>query len=200
MSLEKWRVRQFKFLIKAIFAGKKSLFSGFFTSFLLHLAVYGTAVGIIAWNEAHAEFRTNIDQSNAPLLTLETHPPPPPEPWVMAKKAAPQPTPLVQPTPTPEEATAVVASRLPSWTGGLISEDDYPVEMRKEKKEGRVIVEVLIDVTGSVRSVNIVQGADPKFNEVVLEKLKDAKFRPALDKSGQPINCRVQIPINFKLD
>ena len=168
---------------------------------LVHVALYGTALGIIIWNEAHAEFRTNIDQSNAPLLTLETHPPPPPEPWVLAKKVAPQPTPLVQRTPTPEpEAVAVVASRLPSWTGGVMSEEDYPVEMRKEKKEGRVIAEVLIDVGGSVRSVSIVQGADPQFNDLVMEKLKDAKFRPALDKAGQPINCRVRIPINFKLD
>jgi TonB family protein len=182
------------------FAKVKDLPKGLLASVLLHLAVYGTAFGIIAWNEAHAEFRTNIDQSNAPLLTLETHPPPPPEPWVIAKKVAPQPTPLVQPTPTPEEAMAVVASRLPSWTGGIITEGDYPVEMRKEKKEGRVIVEVLIDVTGQVKSVNIVRGGGPQFDQVVLDKLKGARFRPALDKLGQPINCRVRIPISFKLD
>lgn len=173
---------------------------GLLVSLLLHLSVYGTAIGVIAWNEAHAEFRTNIDQSNAPLLTLETHPPPPPEPWVLAKKVVPQPTPLIEPTPTPEEVTAVVASRLPSWTGGIINEDDYPVEMRKEKKEGRVIAEVLIDVTGHVKSVNIIQGGGPQFDQVVLDKLKDAVFRPALDKTGQPINCRVRIPISFKLD
>ncbi len=178
----------------------KGLSKGLLASMLLHLSAYGTAIGVIAWNEAHAEFRTNIDQSNAPLLALETHPPPPPEPWVLAKKAAPEPTPLVEPTPTPEEAVAVVASRLPSWTGGVISQDDYPVEMRKEKKEGKVIAEVLIDVTGHVKSVNIVQGGDPQFNQVVLDKLKDAVFRPALDKLGQPINCRVRIPISFKLD
>ncbi len=177
----------------------KGLPKGLLASVLLHLSAYGTAIAVIAWNEAHAEFRTNIDQSNAPLLALETHPPPPPEPWVLAKKVAPEPTPLVEPTPT-QEAVAVVASRLPSWTGGLISESDYPVEMRKEKQESRVIAEVLIDVTGQVKAVSIVQGGGPQFDQVVLDKLKDARFRPALDKQGQPINCRVRIPISFKLD
>ncbi len=93
-----------------------------------------------------------------------------------------------------------MTSRQPSWVGGLISQDDYPMEMRKQKKEGRVIVELLIDVEGYVKSVSIVQGADPAFNEVVLQKLKDARFRPALDQTGQPINCRVRLPIGFKLE
>lgn len=169
-------------------------------SALLHLAVYGTAIGVIAWNEAHAEFRTNIDQSNAPLLTLAPQKPPEPETWILAKKAVPQPTPLVQPSPTPEASTAAVVGRQPSWTDGFITQDDYPMEMRKQKKGGLVVVEVLIDVTGAVKGVSIIQGADPAFNGLVLEKLKDARFRPALDQAGQPINCRVRLPINFKLD
>ena len=168
-------------------------------SALLHLAFYGTAIGVIAWNEAHAEFRTNIDQSNAPLLTLAPQRPPEPETWVLAKKVQPQPT-QVQPTPTPEAATAAVVGRQPSWVDGFISQEDYPIEMRKQKKEGQVLVEILIDVTGAVKGVSIVQGADPAFNDIVLQKLKDARFRPALDQTGQPINCRVRLPISFKQD
>src|SRR5581483_5115974 len=119
--------------------------------------------------------------------------------WILAKKGKAPPPPVEpSPTPSPEPSTAVV-SRLPSWQSGLIEEEDYPMEMRKEKKEGRVIVEMLVDVGGNVKGVSIVQGADPAFNDVVLDKLKDAKFRPALDKTGRPINCRVRVPIAFKL-
>jgi TonB family protein len=178
----------------------KRLPGGLLVSALIHASLYGVALGVIAWGEAHAEFRADIDQSNAPLLTLETKRVTPPKPWVLAKKGKVPPPPVIQPTPTPESDTAVVASRLPSWVGGVISEDDYPVEMRKQKKEGRVIAELLIDVAGNVRSVSILQGSEAAFNDVVLAKLKDAKFRPALDKSGQPINCRVRLPIGFKLD
>ena len=175
------------------------LYSGLFLSVVFHLSVFGVAMGVIAWGEAHAEYRIDVDQSNAPLLTLEAKHITPPQPWVLAKKMKMPPL-KVQPTPTPEPEGAVVASRQPSWVDGMIGEDDYPVQMRKDKKEGRVIAEILIDVTGSVRAVNILQGADPAFNSVVLEKLKTAKFQPALDKQGQPMNCRVRIPISFKLD
>lgn len=51
-----------------------------------------------------------------------------------------------------------------------------------------------------MRSVSILQGASPEFDAVVLDKLKDARFQPALDKSGQPMNCRVRLPISFKLN
>src|SRR5258708_31770142 len=176
------------------------LSGGMGLSTVIHLSLFGIAVGIIAWQEAHAEFRANLDMTNAPLLTLENRTVTPPEPWILAKKGKAPPPPVeATPTPSPEPSMAAV-SRLPSWQSGLIEEEDYPVEMRKEKKEGRVIVEMLIDVTGKVKGVSIIQGADPAFNQVVLDKLKDANFRPALDKAGQPINCRVRVPISFKLD
>jgi TonB family protein len=179
------------------------LYRGILLSFLLHLAIFGTALGIIAWGEAHADYQATIDLNATPLLTLQSKvaPPPPPAPWVIAHKAVPTPPPLVKPTPTPEPAAPyVVASRQPSLVGGFIDENDYPVEMRKQRKEGRVIVELLINIEGRVDKVTILQGADPAFNQVVLDRLKDARFRPALDKLGEPMNCRVRLPVAFKID
>lgn len=178
------------------------LYRGILLSFLLHGAIFGLALGIIAWEEAHAEYRTDIDFKATPLLSLQSKPapPPPPETWFLAKISKAPPPPKVPPTPTPEVAPMAVASRQPSLVGGFIDETDYPVEMRKQKKEGRVIVELLINIEGKVDKVTILQGSDPAFNTVVLEKLKDARFRPALDKMGEPINCRVRLPVSFKLD
>ena len=156
-------------------------------------------MGVIAWGEDHAQYKTDIDLQATPLLTVGSKPVlPPPETWVLAKKGK-APPPPVQPTPTPEVA-AMVTTRQPSWVGGVIGEDDYPTEMRKQKKEGKVIVELLINIEGKVDGVSILQGADPAFNEVVLQKLKEARFRPALDQTGRPINCRVRMPISFKLN
>lgn len=177
----------------------KPIFSSFFVSCLLHLTLFGAAMGLIAWGEAHADYRADIDMSNTPLLTLEAKPTPSLETWIQAKKGK-APKVVVQPTATPDTGGAVVASRQPSWEGGMITEDDYPVAMRREKKEGRVIVELLIDIGGYVKSVSILQGSTPEFNEVCVAKLKEARFRPALDKTGQPMNCRVRLPIAFKLN
>lgn len=174
------------------------LYRGILISGFLHLSLFGGALGVIAWGEAHAEYKATIDLSATPLLSVASQAvPPPPETWILGKKSKHPPP--VQPAPTPEVA-AQVASRQPSWVGGMIDEGDYPMEMRKQKKEGKVIVELLINVAGKVDGVSILQGADPAFNQVVLEKLKDARFQPALDKSGQPMNCRVRLPISFKLD
>jgi TonB family protein len=171
-------------------------------SVALHGAIFGGALGLIAWEEAHAEYRTDVDLKATPLLTLQSKlvPPPPPEPWIIAQKSKAPPPLKVLPTPIPEEAPMAVASRQPSLVGGFIDENDYPIEMRKQKKEGRVIVELLINIEGKVDKVTILQGDDPAFNQVVLDRLKDARFRPALDKMGSPINCRVRLPISFKLD
>src|ERR1700722_6070793 len=103
------------------------LFRGMLVSGLLHAGLFGMALGVIAWGEAHAEYRMDVDQSNVPLLTVDARPTPLPEIWVEAKKGK-APPPLVQPTPTPETAAVVVASRQPSWVGGLIDQDDYPTE------------------------------------------------------------------------
>ncbi len=176
------------------------LYRGIFFSFFLHAAIFGVAMGIIAWGEAHAEYKTNIDLRATPLLTLQNKlAPPPPETWILAKKGK-VPPPLIKPKPTPEAAPMVAASRQPSLVGGFIDQNDYPMEMRKQKREGRVIVELLINIEGKVDQVTILQGADPAFNQVVLDKLKDARFRPALDKMGEPINCRVRLPVAFKLN
>ncbi len=168
---------------------------------VFHGSVFAVAMGIIAWGEAHAEYRTDIDLKATPLLTLQSKlvPPPPPEPWIIARKSKAPPPLKVLPTPTPEAAMAV-ASRQPSLVGGFIDENDYPLEMRKQKKEGRVIVELLINIEGKVDKVTILQGADPAFDQVVLDRLKDARFQPALDKAGEPMNCRVRLPISFKLN
>src|SRR5580693_5091533 len=86
---------------------------GMALSTIIHLCLFGIGVGIIAWEEAHAEFRANLDMTNAPLLTLETRPVTPPEPWIMAKKGKAPPPPVeATPTPSPEPSTAAV-SRLP---------------------------------------------------------------------------------------
>lgn len=178
------------------------LYRGILFSLLIHAGIFGVAMGIIAWGEAHAEYRTDVDLKATPLLTLQNKlaPPPPPETWILAKKGKIPPPPPVKPTPTPEAAPMMAASRQPSLVGGFIDQDDYPIEMRKQKKEGRVVVELLINIEGKVDQVTILQGADPAFNQVVLDKLKDARFRPALDKMGEPMNCRVRLPIAFKLN
>ncbi len=94
---------------------------------------------------------------------------------------------------------AAAASRRPDWVDGLITEDDYPAQLRSAGKEGRVVVDVLIDATGAVRGVELVQGSEAAFNDLVLSRLKASHFRPAYDQNGNATPCRLRLPITFQL-
>lgn len=194
---------------------------------LLHLLLFATAFGVIAWSDAHPGLVT-IDLGASSLLLRANHlkdalpakPKDPPKLWFLAAKGRPipLPTPLPQkltvtvqeadvappcPPPCPENAGDWIAaanlSLKPVWSDGLITEGDYPSAMRKSHKEGVVVVDVLIDASGKVRGVNLVQGSEPDFNNLVVERLAHASFAPARDRDGHAVPCRARIPIQFQL-
>jgi TonB family protein len=117
--------------------------------------------------------------------------------------AAEEPAAVQCPPPCPDIPSDWAASgntsRRPVWSEGFITEDDYPKETRAQGKEGVVKVEIYIDATGVVRDARVIQSSDPRFTEVVMNKLKKAKFEPALDKAGRPIAVHMAIPIVFEL-
>ena len=203
----------------------KRLGGGFLASAFLHLLLFAGAFGFVAWKDAHAERSIDIDLTGSSLLMRPKNasgmarPALPPQPWILGTKghAAPPPVPQAQPLspvaeaeagpacppPCPEVAgdwvPAAATSRKPSWSDGMITEDDYPPELRRKGVEGKVVVEVQIDATGAVRGVTLEQASDPAFNTLVLERLKASKFRPAYDQDGNPVACRLRLPLSFKL-
>lgn len=194
---------------------------------LLHVAMFAVALGIITWTDTHPALVT-IDLGASSLLlranqqknVVQARPKAPPKLWLLAAKgrAIPVPTPLPQkltatveeadvappcPPPCPENygdwIAAANLSVKPVWSDGLITEGDYPTDMRKSHKEGIVLVDVLIDSDGKVRGVNLVKGSEPEFNNLVVEKLARSSFIPARDRDGHAVPCRARIPIQFQL-
>jgi len=107
------------------------------------------------------------------------------------------------PPPCPENpsdwANAGSTSRRPVWVDGLITESDYPKEARAQGVEGVVKVEIFIDAAGIVRDARVIKSSNDRFSAVVIDKLKNARFEPALDRSGRPIAVHMAIPIVFEL-
>ncbi len=87
----------------------------------------------------------------------------------------------------------------PEWDEGMITEDDYPSALKVKGVEGKVIVDVLIDPSGNVKGVTLVQGSAPEFNQLVLDRLKQSKFMPAYDQNGNAVACRLRLPLLFKI-
>jgi TonB family protein len=203
----------------------KRLFNGFFASCLLHAALFGGSLGWIAWSQSHAPRSIDIDLSGSSLLMRPKNAPSrsaavaPPQPWILAMKGHATPKPQAQPLtataqpeqeagpvcppPCPQNANdwtpAAATSRRPEWDEGMITEDDYPSALKVKGVEGTVVVEVLIDASGNVKGVTLEQGSAPEFNQLVLDRLKRSKFRPAYDQNGNAVACRLRLPLRFKL-
>ncbi len=96
------------------------------------------------------------------------------------------------PTPTEE----YLVSQMPR----VLSEvkPTYPQLAKDNKKEGAVVLSVLIDEKGVVRQVEVIEGDDIFKNEA-LQAMKRFKFSPAL-VNGKSVTVKIRYVINFKLE
>lgn len=78
----------------------------------------------------------------------------------------------------------------------------YPEEARKNRIQGVVIVEAILDETGRVKKaeVNMTDGApDESLVTAALEAVKQWTYKPAT-KNGKPVKVRMTITVAFKLE
>lgn len=116
-----------------------------------------------------------LDGAEAPYLFLVVEPP-------ASRKAAELETARV----TPPRSIEKVA---PS----------YSEDARKEKVEGVVIVQAVIDKDGTVSRVRALKRLHPSLDEAALEAIRRWRFEPAL-LDGEPVAVHYNLTINFRLD
>jgi protein TonB len=73
----------------------------------------------------------------------------------------------------------------------------YPEEMRVKGIEALVILRVLIDETGRVADIDVVQGDEP-FVGAAVETVKSYRFRPGT-VDGQPAAMHRLLRVPFRL-
>ena len=104
--------------------------------------------------------------------------------------------------PTDQDSLPIPADEyLVSSMPVLISEVriPYPEEAKKAGIEGPVVLELLIDNQGSVRSVTLIKGPGFGLNEAALAALKNFKFRPAMMKE-QSVAVKIKYTYRFVLE
>lgn len=75
----------------------------------------------------------------------------------------------------------------------------YPAEARKKNIEGAVIMDILIDEKGKVRSTTLVQGPGYGLNEAALRAISQFEFTPAVvDK--KPVAVKIRYSYRFILN
>ncbi len=95
----------------------------------------------------------------------------------------------------------------PEYPGGenaleayLAKNINYPEMDRANNREGRVLVQFVVDESGNVEAVKILTKATPDMNAEAKRVVKKMpQWTPAL-YNGKPVKCYFEIPITFQLD
>ena len=101
----------------------------------------------------------------------------------------------------PIDDVFVVVEQQPELIGGLKSlqsKISYPKKALENKIEGRVILQFIVDKNGDVQNPKIVRGIGYGCDEEALKVIKDAKFKPGVQRDRQ-VDVQFSIPIVFKL-
>ena len=72
----------------------------------------------------------------------------------------------------------------------------YPLELRRRKVEGTVLVQFIVDAKGHVVSPTIESATHPEFERPALDAVRQWKFEPAV-RSGQKVSSKMRVPIRF---
>ena len=99
------------------------------------------------------------------------------------------------------------SSHMPSFPGGdgalmrFLSEHVvYPEEAAKNKIEGKVIVQFIVEKDGSVGEVKVVRGVDKELDAEAVRVCKSLpKFSPGRNAYGEPQRVWYTMPITFKI-
>ena len=95
-----------------------------------------------------------------------------------------------------------IVDQMPTLIGGisaLASEVKYPEDARKDRIEGRVIVQIIVDKNGDVRDPVVVLGIGGGCDEEAVRVITEhAKFNPGVHQ-GRVVPVKMAIPFTFKL-
>lgn len=75
----------------------------------------------------------------------------------------------------------------------------YPAQAKSQGVEGTVILEILIDETGKVRSARLVKGVGSGLDEAALEAIRSFEFEPA-QMENKAVAVKIRYAYKFVLD
>lgn len=123
-----------------------------------------------------------------------------------AKENLPEPETLEAPK-APEGETFTVVEEMPQYPGGvqemmnfLTNNIQYPEQARRQKIQGRVFVNFVVEKDGAVSNVNILRGIGAGCDDEAIRVVElMPKWKPG-KQNGQPERVAFNLPINFTLE
>jgi protein TonB len=77
----------------------------------------------------------------------------------------------------------------------------YPPQAKSEGREGKAVLQAVIDAEGAVRAVTVVQvpTGSEDFAAAAVEAVQNWRYRPALTPDGRPVPVYLTLVIEFRL-
>jgi TonB family protein len=105
-----------------------------------------------------------------------------------------------------KEEVFVIVEKMPEFPGGYEAMNAfirkniiYPATERDKKIEGKVYVQLLINLEGKVSEAKVIKGNIEAFNQEALRVVNMMpKWIPG-EQAGKRVNCYYNLPIYFKL-
>ncbi len=123
--------------------------------------------------------------------------------WSLAATASPAPAASAaavheRPTDSPSARTTVPAPlRIPPRVLEEVS-PNYPLALRGSGNDGVLVADLLIDRSGAVKSIRIVESSHPHFEQAAIDVLPKWRFAPGT-VDGEPVESWIRQPIRFAL-
>ena len=76
---------------------------------------------------------------------------------------------------------------------------EYPPEALRQRIQGIVILEVVIETDGRVSAGRVLKPLPSGLSQKAIEAVEHWRYAPGRDKDGKPVRCIVSITVNFKL-
>lgn len=144
-----------------------------------------------------------VQQVQPPQPTIVSPPPlvttPSPPPQVaVAAEAPPPPAVVVAAAP---KAAAVSAPVSVDLSTKLVSGKPprYPIESRRHKEQGTVVLRLTLGLDGGVEAISVAQSSGfDRLDQAALDAVRRWRWSPTL-QGGQPVQVRGMVPIPFVL-
>lgn len=103
---------------------------------------------------------------------------------------------VVRPMPTDSEGRVTGDIKPPRRLAGAAP--DYPEDARKEKVEGVVIIQAVVEEDGTVSQARVLKGIHPSLDRESMETVRGWTFEPAT-LNGKPVAVFYNLTIRFRL-
>ena len=114
---------------------------------------------------------------------------------------------LNPPVDDPDNPVFEVVESMPEFPGGgmtammqfLSKNIRYPVNAQKNGTQGRVTVQFIVNIDGSISNIGIIRGVDPELDGEAVRVISTMpNWKPGTQK-GKPVRVKYTVPVMFRL-